>query len=130
MDKPSKPKEVQPSTTHKVTTGCGTMYITICGDGKRISDVIVKIGKSGGCAQAQVECIANVVSAAIREGVDPLLLADMMIGVRCSSPLFQFGDDVLSCGDAIGKFLKGYLGAHSESEAAADAEEEVEAQHE
>lgn len=97
---------IMSSHTHKITTGCGTMYLTVCGTHPNITNIIVKLGKSGGCAQAQVEAIANLLSASIKAGMDPLGLANMMIGIRCSSPIFQYGEDVLSCADAIGKFLK------------------------
>jgi ribonucleoside-diphosphate reductase alpha chain len=111
---------IQLSTTHKLTTGCGTMYLTVCRNGQAITDIIVKIGKSGGCAQAQVECIANLLSTSIKAGVDPLVLTNQMIGIRCSSPVYQFGEDVLSCGDAIGRFLKNYLDNSASQEIEAD----------
>lgn len=102
-------KDTQESTTHKVTTGCGRMYITVCKENGKVSDILISIGKSGGCAQAQVGCISALLSSSIKSGVDPNVLINDLIGVRCNQPLFQFGEDVLSCGDAIGKFLKYYF---------------------
>lgn len=106
---PKITKDTQESTTHKVTTGCGRMYITVCKDNGQVSDILISMGKSGGCAQAQVGCISALLSSSIKSGVDPNVLINDLIGVRCNQPLYQFGEDVLSCGDAIGKFLKYYF---------------------
>lgn len=107
-----KIKNILPSSTYKITTGCGSMHITICYDnreGKGIKEILVSIGKGGTCAQAQTQAISSLLSAAIRAGADPRGLAQDLIGIKCRSPIYQYGEDTLSCGDAIGKFLISYL---------------------
>ena len=57
-------------------TGCGNAYITI---NKKetgvIQEVFIHLGKAGGCASAQNECIGRLVSLALRNGI---LLVDVV----------------------------------------------------
>lgn len=105
-----KSGNVLPSTTHRIRTGCGGMVITVCWDNRRetkgIRDLMITLGKSGTCAGAQTQTIARLLSAALRTGLAPDVLADELLGIRCSSPGLENGEEVLSCADAIGKFLK------------------------
>jgi ribonucleoside-diphosphate reductase alpha chain len=108
---PRPTKDIQTSITSKVTTGCGNLYITICRDKTGITEILSKLGKSGCCACAQVECLSAVLSTSIKAGVDPQELIKDLIGVRCNTPVTNdgLGEDIYSCGDAIGKCLKHYL---------------------
>jgi ribonucleoside-diphosphate reductase alpha chain len=69
----------------KVTTGCGSMYITVASDDKGLCEVFVSLGKAGGCASAQLEATGRLISLALRSGVDPAEVVKMLKGIRrCS----------------------------------------------
>ena len=92
------------------------MRITLCWDNRRdsagIKDVMISLGKSGGCACAQTHALSMVLSAALQLGADPAELASMLIGISCGHPGNHLGEPVISCGDAIGKLLTEFV-AHT-----------------
>jgi ribonucleoside-diphosphate reductase alpha chain len=93
--------------TQKVGTGCGNLYVTVNQLEGQPVEVFAQIGKSGGCAAAQIQALTRLVSIALRAGVDSCEMAEQLTGIRCPSPLWGGGGMILSCPDGIGKVLSG-----------------------
>jgi ribonucleoside-diphosphate reductase alpha chain len=96
-------------TTEKIPTGLGDMYITINEDQEGMSEIFVRIGKSGGEAAAMNEALGRLISIALRSRVEPSIIAKHLKGIRGSNPVWQNGELVLSCPDAIGKAIARYV---------------------
>ncbi len=99
----------------KVTTGCGSMYVTVSSDDKGICEVFVTLGKAGGCASAQLEAIGRLIALALRSGVDPSEVVKMLKGIRCPSIAWEEGKSVLSCADAIATVLESHINGQTEN---------------
>lgn len=94
--------------TIKMKTGCGNLYVTINEDEKGLCEVFTQMGKAGGCAASQSESVSRMVSLALRSGIKIDSVLKQLSGIRCPSPLWQNGEMVLSCSDAIAKALRQY----------------------
>ncbi|MEE8471811.1 MAG: vitamin B12-dependent ribonucleotide reductase [Dehalococcoidia bacterium] len=105
----SRPKSTR-GFTEKVTTGCGTVYVTVNSDEQGICEVFTSLGKAGGCASAQLEATSRLISLALRSGVDTASVMKNLRGIRCPSIAWEDGHAVLSCADAIASVLENYLG--------------------
>jgi len=107
-----RPKLIQ-GITGKLDTGCGALYVTINQDRFGPFEMFANLGKSGGCAAAQIESLARLASLAMRSGIDPYQIVKQLKGIRCPNPkLGPVGmaeEQVLSCPDAMGKALEKYL---------------------
>jgi ribonucleoside-diphosphate reductase alpha chain len=114
------PRERPKRTTafvEKITTGCGTMYVTVASDEKGLFEVFATLGKAGGCAGAQLEAICRLISAcALRMGVDPAAIVKQLRGIRCPSIAWEEGKAVLSCADAIASVLGKYIESNNGEE--------------
>ena len=93
--------------------GCGTLFVTVNQDDKGLCEVFANLGKAGGCP-SQSEATCRAVSAALRSGIDPQVMVDQLIGIRCLSTAVarkaKKEVDVLSCPDAIAQALEEALG--------------------
>jgi len=94
--------------TIKIKTGCGNLYVTINEDEKGPCEIFTQMGKAGGCAASQSESVSRMVSLALRSGIEMDSVLKQLSGIRCPSPLWQNGEMVLSCSDAIAKALRQY----------------------
>jgi ribonucleoside-diphosphate reductase alpha chain len=106
----SRPK-VTKGITERVTTGCGYIYVTVNFDDRGICEVFSSLGKSGGCASAQLEATSRLISLALRSGIDLASVAKHLRGIRCPSVAWEEGRAVLSCADAIASVLEKYTEA-------------------
>jgi ribonucleoside-diphosphate reductase alpha chain len=103
-----RPSETKGTIT-KVNTGCGSLYITVAYDDKGICEVFSTLGKSGGCASAQLEATCRLISLALRSGIDVASIVHHLRGIRCPSIAWENGKSVLSCADAIASVLEKHI---------------------
>jgi ribonucleoside-diphosphate reductase alpha chain len=108
---PRKRAKVTHGTTEKVTTGCGSIYVTVNSDEQGICEVFTTLGKAGGCASAQIEAISRLISQALRAGVNIEVIVRQLKGIRCPSIAWENGKSILSCADAISSVLEKFTAA-------------------
>ena len=102
--------EVTFGSTRKMSTGCGSLYVTINEDSKGMFEVFATMGKSGGCAASQAEAVSRLVSLALRSGIDHNQIVKQLKGVRCPNHAWEPGGKIYSCADAIAKAIERYTG--------------------
>ena len=100
---------VTTGVTERINTGEGKIYVTINEDEHGLCEVFSTIGKAGGNAAAQSEAISRLMSLALRAGIDPQEIVDMLKGISGPSPVWEAGELILSAPDAIGRALERYL---------------------
>ncbi len=127
---PRPRKEVTHGSTRKMTTGCGSLYVTINEDESGLFEVFATMGKGGGCAASQTEAVSRMISLALRSGIDRAQIVKQLKGVRCPNQAWEKGGRIYSCADAIAKAIERHSGidpaaakSSAESEAAVDASE-------
>ncbi len=105
--------EVTWGATRKMTTGCGSLYVTINEDEQGVFEVFAAMGKGGGCASSQTEAIGRLISLALRSGIDREQIVKQLKGVRCPNQSWEKGGRIYSCSDAIAKAMERYSGLGS-----------------
>ena len=109
-------KQKLSGATYRTKTGCGNLYVTINEDCGVAVEVFATMGKTGGCADSQIETIGRLISLGLRNKVEIKDFIKQMAGVCCHSAITTEGHEVLSCSDAIAKVLKKYIDEKSEKE--------------
>ncbi len=95
--------------TRRMTTGCGSLYVTINENAKgEPFELFNHMGKAGGCAASQNEAIGRLISYALRCGASIEPLIKQLKGISCHRPAWGDKGKISSCADAIGKALEEY----------------------
>ncbi|MCK5832685.1 vitamin B12-dependent ribonucleotide reductase [bacterium] len=102
--------------TFKVAAGCGNLYITLNEDEKGPCELFTHLGKSGGCAQSWSEGISRLVSLALRSGIDIEEIIEQLKGIACPTPVWDRGEMIKSCPDAIAKSMRWYAEARKRAD--------------
>ncbi|MGC1403511.1 MAG: vitamin B12-dependent ribonucleotide reductase, partial [Thermodesulfobacteriota bacterium] len=102
--------------TERISTGCGKLYVTINSDDKGVCEVFAQMGKTGGCASSQIEATGRLISLALRSGINLPSIMKQISGIRCPSPTWGNGQQVLSCPDAICRVISNYTQAKVEED--------------
>ncbi|RLF46704.1 MAG: ribonucleotide-diphosphate reductase subunit alpha [Thermoplasmata archaeon] len=95
--------------TRKIATGCGNLYVTMNEDEHGLFEVFARLGKAGGCADAQLEAVGRLVSLCLRSGIKPEDIIKQLKAIRCPNPLLARGGPILSCPDAIAKAIEDHI---------------------
>ena len=98
--------EQLPSTTIRVPTGYGKLYVTITElDGKPF-EVFCTLGKSGSSIMAKAEVVGRMSSLALRNGIHVKEVVDQLIGIDGGNPIHWKGALIKSIPDAVARVLK------------------------
>lgn len=108
--KPQDRPDALPSTTHKIQTGLGRLYITVTYFNGKPFEVFCSIGKSGYSTMADAEGIGRLTSLALRTGIAAEEIVSQLKGIGGSEPTFHNGHLVQSIPDAIAFVLERYTG--------------------
>jgi ribonucleoside-diphosphate reductase alpha chain len=108
--KPHERPEALPSTTHKISTGLGRLYITISYFNQQPFEVFCSIGKSGYSTMADAEAIGRLTSLALRSGISVEEIVSQLKGIGGSEPTFHNGSLIQSIPDAIAQVLERHVG--------------------
>jgi len=112
---PRPRSEVTWGATRKMTTGCGSLYVTINEDEKGMFEVFATMGKGGGCAASQTEAVSRLISLGLRSGIEKDQIVKQLKGVRCPNQAWAKGGRIYSCADAIAKALESHTGTTGKS---------------
>lgn len=106
--KPQERPDSLPSTTYKINTGLGRLYITITHFDAKPFEVFCSIGKSGYSTMADAEAIGRLISLALRSGISVEEIVSQLRGIGGSEPTFHNGALIQSIPDAIAQALERY----------------------
>ncbi len=107
---PQDRPDALPSTTHKISTGLGNLYITVSFFLGKPFEVFASIGKSGYSTMADAEAIGRLISLALRSGISAEQVVHQIKGIGGAEPIFHNGQLVQSIPDAIAKVLETHVG--------------------
>ena len=95
--------------TEKVSTGHGTMYVTLnFDDNSKPFELFTAIGKAGGSEPAHLEGLSRMVSLCLRSGIAPNVIIEQLSGIT-SEPVWDNGVLIRSAEDGVAHVLKRHL---------------------
>jgi ribonucleoside-diphosphate reductase alpha chain len=112
---PKERPKILKGQTYVLHTGCGKLYITVNGEDGRPTEVLARMGRSGGCVASQIEGIGRLLSTSLQHEVEPTYLVKQLKGIRCPSANEYEDIKINSCSDAFAKALEWYIGTPVES---------------
>ncbi len=113
---PKKRPDIVNGITQAMSTGCGSLYVTVNeGDDGMPFEIFNHIGKAGGCAASQSEAIGRLVSLSLRCNIAPEQIIKQLRGISCHQPSWADGGKILSCADAIAKAIENYSNRNGEN---------------
>jgi ribonucleoside-diphosphate reductase alpha chain len=102
----ARPKTLHSATT-KISTGYGEIFINITYDDNGDPfETFINTGKSGGLFASDSEAIGKVVSVALRSGVPPEEIIDVLENIRAPKRGWDEGEQIESIPDAVATALK------------------------
>ena len=105
-----------PSTTYKITTGHGRLYVTVSYLNGSPFEVFCSIGKSGYSSMADAEAIGRLISLALRSGISIEDIISQLKGIGGEVPTFHDGSLIQSIPDGIAHVLERYVLAEPSEE--------------
>ncbi len=124
-DRPAAPRErgeVTTGVTRRIRTGCGKLFVTINCDEQGPVELFSTMGKAGGCAASQSEAISRLISLALRSNIESDEIVRELRGISCHRVVWQSGERILSCADAIGRTIEWYIGERDDDEGSVPGE--------
>ena len=103
-----RPKILHGSST-KVKTACGNVFVIVNMHEGKPFEILVKLGKAGGCPSCQLEALTRCITLGLRCGIPAENFIDSLSGLKCPGGMYQAGEQELfihSCPDAIAYVLK------------------------
>ena len=95
--------------TERVSTGHGTMYVTLnFDDGGKPFELFTAIGKAGGSEPAHLEGLSRMVSLCLRSGISPDAIVEQLSGIT-SEPVWDNGVLIRSAEDGVAHVLRRHL---------------------
>ena len=95
--------------TEKVSTGHGTMYVTLnFDDNDKPFELFTAIGKAGGSEPAHLEGLSRMVSLCLRSGIAPNVIIEQLSGIT-SEPVWDNGVLIRSAEDGVAHVLRRHL---------------------
>ena len=102
--------------TERVSTGHGTMYVTLnFDDGGKPFELFTAIGKAGGSEPAHLEGLSRMVSLCLRSGISPDAIVEQLSGIT-SEPVWDNGVLIRSAEDGVAHVLRRHLKRAEDSE--------------
>jgi ribonucleoside-diphosphate reductase alpha chain len=96
-------------STRRVSTGYGTLYVTINEDEKGLHEVFGTIGKSGGFTESMVEGLCRMASQSLRSGVPAEKVAEQLENIQSPKSSFDQKEQVASIPDGIAKAIQRHI---------------------
>lgn len=104
-----RPTQVR-GRTYKISTGYGSLYVTVNDDEQGAPfEIFATIGKAGGFFAAKSEAICRMVSLSLRSGIKIDSVIEQLKGIRGPMPSWSERGMVLSIPDAIAQILEEHM---------------------
>lgn len=101
------------SISREIDCGCGHLYVIISfkKDDPTYApyEIFTHLGKAGNCVTCQLEGITRSVTVGLRRGIPARVYVKQLRGIQCPIVVYDSGQPVLSCADAIGVALEEYM---------------------
>lgn len=105
-----KRDDILTGATVRVTTGYGTLYVTLNEDTDgNLFEVFCEIGKAGGYTDSFTEALSRTISMSLRYGVPPERIIKHLDGIRSPKVGWNEGEQIESIPDGVAEAMKVYV---------------------